>query len=235
MFDRLHEIAALAAEVMREKEQIGYLRTKIRAVANARLLDNPDDGTALTVLRTLRRKLTVQDCEQILAELEVCTVQAEAIGDQRSDEPTTMTDTDGHFVRHHHKSTIEHIDKEKRPQKNEMTVPVADAPITIAELLTACPQAAVLSLKRITTPHDVIAHARTLAPMMGISLNSYDAAHQRLGPIRAAATVWAIMQFHEKIKAVGAYFRAITTGSKSAEFSPEKLIRRLAAAQRQAA
>ena len=235
MFDRLHEIAALAAEVMREKEQIGYLRTKIRAVANARLLDNPDDGTALTVLRTLRRKLTVQDCEQILAELEVCTVQAEAIGDQRSDEPTTMTDTDGHFVRHHHKSTIEHIDKEKRPQKNETTVPVADAPITIAELLTACPQAAVLSLKRITTPHDVIAHARTLAPMMGISLNSYDAAHQRLGPIRAAATVWAIMQFHEKIKAVGAYFRAITTGSKSAEFSPEKLIRRLAAAQRQAA
>ena len=71
--------------------------------------------------------------------------------------------------------------------------------------------------------------------MMGISLNSYDAAHQRLGPVRAAATVWAIMQFHEKIKAVGAYFRAITTGSKSAEFSPEKLIRRLAAAQRQAA
>jgi replication initiation protein RepC len=53
--------------------------------------------------------------------------------------------------------------------------------------------------------------------------------------VRAAATVWAIMQFHEKIKAVGAYFRAITTGSKSAEFSPEKLIRRLAAAQRQAA
>jgi replication initiation protein RepC len=43
--------------------------------------------------------------------------------------------------------------------------------------------------------------------------------------------VWAIMQFHDKIKAVGAYFRSITTGSKSEGFSPEKLIRRLATAQ----
>jgi hypothetical protein len=41
-----------------------------------------------------------------------------------------------------------------------------------------------------------------------------------------------IMQFHDKIKAVGAYFRSLTTGSKKSEgFSPEKLIRRLATAQ----
>ena len=67
--------------------------------------------------------------------------------------------------------------------------------------------------------------------MIGINTQSYNAAQERLGSLRTAATVWAIMQFHEKIKAVGAYFRSITTGSKSAGFSPEKLVRRLAAAQ----
>jgi replication initiation protein RepC len=66
--------------------------------------------------------------------------------------------------------------------------------------------------------------------MIGITSQNYEAAHERLGALRAAATVWAIMQFHDKIKAVGAYFRSITTGSKSEGFSPEKLIRRLATA-----
>ena len=67
--------------------------------------------------------------------------------------------------------------------------------------------------------------------MIGITSQNYEAANERLGPLRTAATVWAIMQFHDKIKAVGAYFRSITTGSKSEGFSPEKLIRRLAVAQ----
>ena len=110
----------------------------------------------------------------------------------------------------------------------------SDAPITIPELLSACPEAAQFSLRRIETIHDVIAHARTLAPMIGISPQNYEAAHERLGALRAAATVWAILQFHDKIKAVGAYFRSITTGSKSEGFSPEKLIRRLASAQKYA-
>ena len=110
----------------------------------------------------------------------------------------------------------------------------SDAPITIPELLSACPKATQFSLRKIETVHDVIAHARTLAPMIGISPQNYEAAHERLGALRAAATVWAIMQFHDKIKAVGAYFRSITTGSKSEGFSPEKLIRRLASAQKYA-
>jgi replication initiation protein RepC len=91
------------------------------------------------------------------------------------------------------------------------------------------------SLIKIETTHDVVAHARTLAPMIGITSQNYEAAHERLGALRAAATVWAIVQFHDKIKAVGAYFRSITTSSKSEGFSPEKLIWRLATAQNFAA
>ena len=235
LFARLHEIAAMAAEVLREQEKIDYLRAKIRAAANASLTNNQNDTTALSIFRILRRKLSLQDCEQILTDLPVTKVEAEATADQNSNLTTTMTASDGHFVRHHHKSNKEHIDKERIALKKEPPLTGSDAPITIPGLLSACTEAAKFSLRKIETVHDVVAHARTLAPMIGITSQNYEAAHERLGALRAAATVWAIMQFHGKIKAVGAYFRSITTGSKSEGFSPEKLISRLATAQNYAA
>ena len=224
----------MAAEVMKEREQIDYLRAKIRAAANASLIDNPNDAMALNVFRVLRRKLSLEDCETILSALPINEVEAESPDDETSNLTTTLAASDGQNVRHHHKSNKEHIDKENIPQKKQTTPMPSDAPITIPELLSACPEAAEFSLRRIETVHDVVAHARTLAPMIGISTRSYEAAHERLGALRAAATVWAIMQFHDKIKAVGAYFRSITTGSKSEGFSPERLIRRLASAQKYA-
>jgi replication initiation protein RepC len=235
LFDRLHEIASMAAEVIRERENIAYLRAKIRTAVNARLIKNPNDDTILSIFRILRRKLSLEDCEQILTDLLITEVEAESEDDESSNLTTAMSATDGQFVRHHHKSNKEHIDKEKIALKKEARPFIADPPITIAELLSACPEAAEFSLRKIDTIHDVVAHARTLAPMIGITSQSYEAAHDHLGALRAAATVWAIMQFHGKIKAVGAYFHSITTGSKSAEFSPEKLIRRLAMAQYYAA
>jgi replication initiation protein RepC len=231
LFSRLHEIASMAAEVLREREQIDYLRAKIRAAANASIATNPNDYIALNIFRTLRRKLSLLDCQRILSELPVAEVEAEAPDEQSTHLTTTMTGNDGQNVRHLHKSNKEHIDKEEVPVKKETPNPVNDAPITIQELLSACPEAAEFSLKKIETVHDVVAHARTLAPMIGITSQCYEAAHDRLGALRAAATVWAIMQFHDKINAVGAYFRSITTGAKSEGFSPEKLIRRLGAAQ----
>ncbi|MGJ8610972.1 MAG: plasmid replication protein RepC [Octadecabacter sp.] len=231
LFARLHEFAAMAADAMKEREQIDYLRAKIRAAANATLTTDPNNETALNIFRVLRRKLSLQNCEQILSDLPVNDVAAEASDDQTSDLTTTMAASDGQFVRHLHKSNKEHIDKNETTQKKEPPNKISDAGITIPELLSACPEAAEFSLRQIETIPDVVAHARTLAPMLGITSENYEAAHKRLGPLRAAATVWAIMQFHDKIKAVGAYFRSITTGSKSEGFSPEKLIQRLAKAQ----
>lgn len=232
LFSRLHEIAALAAEVLREREQIAYLRAKIRTAANNSLLANQDDATALDTLRTLRRRLSIQDCERLLSEQTITCLAAEADADQTSPQSTSLSGSDGHFVRHHHNSNKEDIDKERKAGENEARLITQEQPITVPELLAACPEAAQYSLRKIETAHDVIAHARTLAPMIGISNESYEAAHERLGALGAAATVWAIMQFHGKIKVVGAYFRSITTGSKSAGFSPEKLVRRLGSEQR---
>lgn len=231
LFERLHEIAALAAEVMNEREQINYLRTKIRSAANAILAVSPNSTLALNLLRTLRRKLTLQDCEQILTEVPATKIDAEANEDHELTETIKLSVSNGQFVRHHHNSNKEHIEKKERPKEPETAIPNIEDPITLSELLSTCREASEFALKKIETIHDVIAHARTLAPMIGINSQTYDAAHERLGPLRAAATVWAIMQFHGKIKDVGAYFRSITTGSKSAQFSPEKLIRCLARSQ----
>ena len=231
LFARLHEIAAMAADVLREKEQINYLRTKIRAAVNAILLNNPSDEKAIHTFRVLRHKLSLQDCERILAELPIAVVEAEATDDPAAIITTTMAASDGQNVRHLHRSNKEHIDKERNAQKGEVHNSHSELPITVPELLTACPEATQFALRKIETIHDVIAHARTLAPMIGISNQSYEDAQKELGPLRTAATVWAIMQFHDKIKTVGAYFRSITTGAKSIGFSPEKLVRRLAIAQ----
>ena len=229
LFDRLHEIAALAAEALKEKEQLDYLRAKIRAAANESLCKDPEDERATNILRILRRKLSLQDCEQILTNLNIKRIKAEANDEETSNSTTTMTGNDGQFVRHHHKSNKENIDKKEKAQMVEQGRQDINTEITVPELLSACPEAAQYSLNRIETVSDVIAHARTLAPMIGITSQSYEAAHDKLGPFRTAITVWAIIQCHDKIKTVGAYFRSITTGSKCEGFRPEKLVRRLIA------
>jgi len=231
LFTRLHEIAGMAAEVLREREQIDYLRCKIRAAANLSLQENPNDEKAHSTLRILRRKLSLTDCECLLAQQPKIEIEAEAADDLADYSSATMAANDGQFVRHHHKSNKENIDKEPTQRNTKPESQPSDTPITIPELLAACPEATQFALRKIETVHDVVAHARTLAPMIGICTQSYEAAQDRLGALRTAATVWAIMQFHEKIKTVGAYFRSITTGAKSSGFSPEKLVRRLAAFQ----
>lgn len=235
LFNRLHEIAALAAEVLSEREQIEYLRTKIRASAQERLRQDPDNPTAVALIRMLRRKLTLKDCEDILSNIPDCTLPIETPTDQDMAPTINMTANNGQNVRHHHNSNKELIDKEEDTVKKETPEPVADDPVSIDELLVACPEAAKFALDKVETFYDVVSHARTLAPMIGITTQTYEAASKRLGPTRTAMTLWGIMQFHEKINSVGAYFRSITTGARSAGFSPEDFIRRLANTQKRVA
>lgn len=219
LFQRLREICALATEVEREQEQIAYMRCKIRAQLSNLLKANPHDSYALDVLRRLRRKLTLKDCEMLLDQCDTnCVKEANTETSQHA-ETDDVTGKDGQSVRHYHSSNKELIDKSDGSS--------VDAPLSVHELLAACPEAKQFALNRVETSQDVIAHGRSLAPMIGINAQSYDAAQQRLGAFRTAATVWALMQFHGNIKAVGAYFRSITTGAKSSGFSPEKLVRRL--------
>ncbi|MGO4855035.1 plasmid replication protein RepC [Phaeovulum sp. W22_SRMD_FR3] len=225
LFQRLQEIAALAAEAMIERERIDYMRAKIRAVAHDILRTNPENNEAASALRILRRKLTLQDCESLMNTLVQSAVSATVQIEKTESDTTILTASDGQNVRHHHRSTKENTDKKAitPTQDNKTNLDT----LTVAELLDACPEAAEFALKKIESVSDVVAHARTLAPMMGIDEKNYQAAQDHLGAFGAAATVWAVMQFHKKIHKVGAYYRALTSGNKSRDFDPLRLIRRL--------
>lgn len=218
LYQQLPQIAALAANATAEQERISYAKTKIRAIAQSVLSTDPHDPDAIHALRLLRRKLTLEACENLLSKLQTAPMPAEHIDPQT----TKMTATDSQNVRHHQNSNKEYIDCETSEHNTEQT------PLSINELLASCPEAQQYALKKIGCFSEVIAHARSLAPMMGIDENTYQTAQDRIGPLATATTIWAMMEFHTRIRKAGAYFRSITVGSKSETFDPVRLIRRLA-------
>lgn len=219
LYEQLPQIAALAADAAAQQEQIAYIKTKIRAVANELLNQDPSHPDGTEALRLLRRKLTMEACENLLAELETTPLPAEHTDTQT----IKMSDTDSQNVRHHHNSNKEHIDKEEPPAHTDQH------PLSVTELLASCPEAGQYALRKIESFADVIAHARSLAPMIGIDDRAYQTAQDRIGPLATATTIWAMMQFYDRIKKAGAYFRALTVGRKSEGFDPVRLIRQLAA------
>lgn len=233
LFQRFSELAELAAQTVRENDQIAYLKAKIRAAANDILQAEPDDIDAIIAKRTLRRKLSLAECHSLLAGLDIETVEAEQPCEAVIAGEEKMSGNDGQNVRHHHNSNKEHIDKrEDHPPKTRPSR-LRAIPLSVPEILSACPEAAQFSLTPVKTMSDVVSHARTLAPMLGIDSRNYQDAQEQLGIEGTALTVWAIMQFHEKVQKVGAYFRSITSGRNSADFVPEQLVRRLSRAQPQ--
>ena len=218
LYEQLPQIAALAADATAQQEQIAYIKTKIRAVSNELLSQDPSHPEGTQALRLLRRKLTLEACENLLAELETTPLPAE----HTDTETIKMSAADSQNVRHHHNSSKEHIDKE------EALTTSAQLPLSVAKLLASCPEAGQYALRKIESFADVIAHARSLAPMIGIDNRTYQTAQDRIGPLATATTIWAMMQFYDRIKKAGAYFRALTVGSKSAGFDPVQLIRQLA-------
>lgn len=232
LFSRIQEISALAAKALRQQEEIAYLRSKIRAAANDVLRADPQNEGARNALKALRRKLTKADYEFILEQFP--DIQAEGAGACGEPQHCThkMSANDRQNVRHHHRSNKEIIDKKASDRKTAHQPTPSQNPISVAELVEACPEAAQYAFEKVTTTRDVVDHARILAPMIGIDTRNYNDAQDRLGPVGAAMTVWAIMQFHDRIKQVGAYFRSLTTGAKSHDFDPTSLIRKLASAKR---
>ncbi len=224
LFARLKEIAAYAAEVQMEREHLNYLRTKIRFSANRRLAKNVNDEKALNALRMLRRKLAPAHCHKILSDIDSHDDLPEADTNKESVETNNMSGTNGQNVRHHHKSTKEDIDKSnpKGLRKKD-----ASTDVSIGTLVSTCTEAVQFSATQITSMREVIVHARTLAPMIGITSSTYEAAQKRLGPYHTAATVWIIMQMKDKVRSAGAYFHSITLGPRSAEFCVSKQIKRL--------
>lgn len=227
LFDRLHEIATIAAQATRQEEHLNYLRTKIRAAANEVLRTWPEDERALDTLRSLRRNLSLAQCEELLQSL-VESASSDILPMERTpSSATNMSGNDGQNVRHLHKANKEIIDKPVNTEASPSTATPETNTMSVAELMDTCTEAAQFALNKPQTFEDVITHARTMAPMIGIDSVNYITAEKRLGPVATAITVMALMQIQTKIRKLGAYFRAITHGSKSQDFDPMRLVHRL--------
>lgn len=211
LFKRLAEFAALASKVMAQREEIDYLRSLLRATLHR----FPDHPAAVDARKHLRRKTTIEALTLALANFPDAELEGDGdiIGTIAA-EPSTVSARNGQNVRHQHNSNKELIDKE-------------EPKMTLAELKQACPEALQYAVKDVETVEDVIRHAKTLAPMIGISNTTYRHAQDRMGPLPTAVTIWAVLQQHTRINNLGAYFHSITTGRKSAGFDPFKFIQRL--------
>lgn len=222
LFDRFREFGALAETARRREERIAFLRNKLRVAIHRALEENPAHRPALEALAALRRKLAAEDLETLLETLpEVETQIAQpAPPDRRA--AHQMSATNGQNVRHHQKSKKEPIREELRQERH-----AHPTGITLPILLDACPEAAELAPSRIETAEDVIRHAETLAPMMGIAAGSYHRAKGSMGALPAAVTVWAILALGPRIRHVGAYFHAVTQDANPRNFDPWRLVRQL--------
>ncbi|WP_242661786.1 plasmid replication protein RepC [Salipiger thiooxidans] len=224
LFRRMTELVRVACDARTLQERIAYLTCKIRAAANDLLMSDPKHEAAALARAALRRKLTVSECEALLEGLE----QTPAEGASDPGETMDMTGRNGQNVRHHQNSTKENIDRtaetSTQPSRQDTSPPDQGREIPVNEIVRLCPEAAQFEQAPTETVGDVVAHARFLAPMMGIDACSYDAARSRLGETGAALTVWGLMQIQHRIRKLGAYFRSITSGARSDGFDPIGLI-----------
>ena len=219
------QICAVAEDCAKQASHISFLRTKVRcAIARTMELDGLSID-AENALRALRRKLTAEELYSILDDLvSVEENQGMDCSAEKSIE-AEMSATDGQNVRHHHNSKKELIDSDVAEKTEDPHL--QHHQISIGSLVGACKEAASYLQRPAESLSDVIGHARTLAPMMGIDSTTYRAAEDRLGELRTAVTVWGLLQMQGKIRQLGAYFRAITTGKRSAAFDPWAMINTL--------
>lgn len=231
LFQRFAQLAELAAQAARESDQIAYLKAKVRSAAHDILRTEPDNIDATMAVRALRRNLSLDDCNKLLNSLKVEAVEAEQPCERTDPKEEVVSGNDGQNDRHYHSSKKENFDIGDNQRTKSLAKHNQNFRLSVPEILSACPEAAQFSITPVKTMTDVVSHARALAPMLGIDSRNYQDAQENLGIEGAALTIWAIMQFHEKIRKVGAYFRSITSGKNSADFVPEQLVRRLSQTQ----
>jgi replication initiation protein RepC len=225
LFESYEQVCAMAEDCAKQASHISFLRTKIRCAISRTMELGGSCVDAENALRALRRKLSAEELYSLLNSLvSVEENQGTNAGAGQSTD-VEMSATDGQNVRHHHNSKKELIDSDV-PEKTKTRHP-EEEPVSMGRLVDACSEAASYLQHPAESLSDVIGHARNLAPMMGIDSTAYRAAEDRLGELGTAVTVWGLLQLQGKIRQLGAYFRAITTGKRSSSFDPWAMIKRL--------
>lgn len=225
LFSAFKRLQGLAREKAIEAQRVDYLRTKLRLVIRAVTVDGAECPLVAEAERALRRKLTSDELENWVRLIST-TSDAEGIARyETTHADNMMSASNGQIVRHQQKSKKELNDKAEPLETTHASGNSEN--VTLDDLAEACPQATGYLLEKLRSPWDVIAHAKRLAPMIGIDGPSYEAAEARHGPFGTALTIWGMLESLDRVQRPGAYFRAITSGKRSSTFDPWVLIDRL--------
>lgn len=217
LLERASELLTAAQELENARRDCVFLRKRILA-GLARLEETePESHLAANIRRVLRRKLSVTEYRALFSELQ-------SLMDQMStavDAPDTMKlpANDGQDARHQSMSRKEQTDRDPAQP--------SDAP-PLQTLTATCDQAASFATRPLKTWSEVVNHARTLAPMLGIHPGTFEKAAQRIGPRKASCAVFIILQLGNRIRNLAAYFHSITLGPKEPHFDPARLLHKLA-------
>lgn len=199
LFASFARLCQVAAENEAEAERIAYLGTKLRLALQAEEARSGPTEVTQAARRVLRRNRTAEEVQGWIDRLT-------PVNDMEGTLDVALPSaSNGQNVRHHQNSEKELIEK---------TDP---APETVAEV---CSEAATFLGHAPRTDHDIICHAITLAPMIGIDAASYEKARAEKGSMGAALTVWMLLQMGSRLRQPAAYFRAITSGARKDQFSP---------------
>lgn len=213
LFNSVDKLVALARAKDAEDEQDSFLRTRLRAALHRRQ-DNLEESTiARSARQALRRTHNLEELHQLIAALEdetpkgLVTIEIEESGSDRQN------------VRHHQNSEKELIEKKA----------LAVTPISLVQ---TCKEAASYLVDPVTSPEDVVRHAHTLAPMLGISPQVMEAAARKKGRFGAALALWIVLELRSQVRNPIAYYKSITSGERSNRFCPVEAFRNLAAGPR---
>jgi len=208
LFAAFARLCAMAQARVIEQERTAFLRCKLRAAIARRIALDGESAVTLDAGRMLRRKVDPAALETILD-----LVGGPLVPEHVEAPAATLSASNGQNVRHQQSSEKELIDKESET-----------APLRLTALTEACPEAASYLAEPIASTLAVINHAKRLAPMIGIDKLCYEAAEKAKGALETALSIWVLLELQGQIHRIGAYFRAITQGSRSGSFDARKMI-----------
>ncbi|MCP3468636.1 plasmid replication protein RepC [Bradyrhizobium sp. CCGUVB23] len=106
-----------------------------------------------------------------------------------------------------------------RQAEGEPNFKTGTSMIPIRFIVEACPDFLDYSSGDIRTTRDMIATARLVRPLLGISQNAWEEACSVMGEGQASTTLAAILQKGDSIKSAGGYLRALTRRASRGQFS----------------
>lgn len=181
---------------------------------------------AANIQRGLRRKLDVENLENLKAEADELLTTVQQIVQLKARE---MHGNDVQNERHYQNSKTYDSESELCKEKQERKPD--DPTIPLALVLKATPEICIYSSDEIRTWRDLVSTAYHVRPMLGISPDAWKQACEIMGPEVAAVTLACILQRAHMINRPGGYLRALTDKAETTEFSPAPMVMALLRAE----